>query len=69
MAETLKKRSEVEENLKWDTSLIFKTKEDMLAELDRLKKLSADIEKEYKGQLTDKDKINACLDKYNEFLI
>ena len=38
MAETLKKRSEVEENLKWDTSLIFKTKEDMLAELDRLKK-------------------------------
>lgn len=69
MAETLKKRSEVEENLKWDTSLIFKTKEDMLAELDRMKRLSADIEKEYKGQLSDKDKINACLDKYNEFLI
>ena len=28
MAETLKKRSEVPENLKWDTSRIYKTKED-----------------------------------------
>ena len=29
MAETLKKRSEIPENLKWDTSRIFKTKDDL----------------------------------------
>ena len=69
MAETLKKRSEVPENLKWDTSLIFKTKEDMSAELDRIKKLSADIEKKYKGNLNSAKEINQCLEAYNDFLI
>ena len=69
MAETLKKRSEVPENLKWDTSRIYKTKEDMKAGLDALKSLSAEIEKNYKGKLTDGETINECLSKYNDFLI
>ncbi len=69
MAETLKKRSEVPEKLKWDTSLIFKTKEDMLAELERIKKLSQDIEKKYKGKLINGKIINECFAEYEDFYI
>ena len=40
MAETLKKRSEIPEELKWDTSRIFKTKEDLKTALEEFKNLS-----------------------------
>ena len=69
MAETLKKRSEVPEELKWDTSRIYKSKEDMMAALDKMKKFSADIEKQFKGKLTTAKMINDCLAHYNDFLI
>lgn len=69
MAETLKKRSEVPEELKWDTSRIYKTEKDYLDALDKFKKLSDEIEKEFKGKLTDPQTINACMDKYNQWKI
>ena len=67
MAETLKKRSEIPEELKWDTSRIFKTKEDLKKALEEFKSLTAEIEKTYKGKLTDAATINACMEKYNEW--
>lgn len=68
MAETLKKRSEIPENLKWDTSRIFKTKDDLKKALEEFKSLTAEIEKAYKGKLTDAATINACMEKYNEWV-
>lgn len=67
MAETLKKRSEIPENLKWDTSRIFKTKDDLKMALEEFKSLTAEIEKAYKGKLNDAATINACMEKYNEW--
>ncbi len=67
MAETLKKRSEIPENLKWDTSRIFKTKDDLKKALEEFKTLTEEIEKTYKGKLTDAATINACMEKYNEW--
>ncbi len=69
MAETLKKRSEVPEQLKWDTSRIYKTPEDMLDALHKATQLSLDIEKKYKGNLKDGKTINECLAEYEKFLI
>lgn len=68
MAETLKKRSEIPENLKWDTSRIFKTKDDLKKALEEFKTLTEEIEKTYKGKLTDAATINACMEKYNEWV-
>ena len=67
MAETLKKRSEIPENLKWDTSRIFKTKDDLKKALEEFKSLTAEIEKAYKGKLTDANAINGCMEKLNEW--
>lgn len=68
MAETLKKRSEIPEELKWDTSRIFKTKDDLKKALEEFKTLTEEIEKTYKGKLTDAATINACMEKYNEWV-
>jgi oligoendopeptidase F len=68
MAETLKKRSEIPENLKWDTSLIFASKEEMFKKLDECMELSESIEKKYKGKLTSGKIINECLEEYAKFL-
>ena len=67
MAETLKKRSEIPEELKWDTSRIFKTKDDLKKALEEFKSLTAEIEKTYKGKLTDANAINGCMEKLNEW--
>lgn len=67
MAETLKKRSEIPEELKWDTSRIFKTKDDLKKALEEFKSLTAEIEKDYKGKLTDANAINGCMEKLNEW--
>lgn len=67
MAETLKKRSKIPEELKWDTSRIFKTKEDLKKSLEEFKSLTAEIEKTYKGKLTDANAINGCMEKLNEW--
>ena len=68
MAETLKKRSEIPENLKWDTSRIFKTKDDLKKALEEFKSLTEEIENTYKGKLNDAATINACMEKLNEWV-
>ncbi|MBQ6542288.1 MAG: oligoendopeptidase F [Lachnospiraceae bacterium] len=57
----LQKRSEVPEELKWDLSLIYPTLEDWQADFDASVKLSKDIEKQFKGKLTDAQTIVDCL--------
>ena len=67
MAETLKKRSEIPENLKWDTSRIYKTKEECLEALHECTRLSKEIEEKYKGKLTNGKIINECLAEFGKF--
>ncbi len=50
----------------WDLSLIYKTEEDMLADVEKIKALADTLEREYKGRLTDPESINHCLDLYRQ---
>ncbi|MDC7278937.1 oligoendopeptidase F [Butyrivibrio fibrisolvens] len=67
MAETLKKRSEVPVELTWDTSRLFKSSKELMSALEEFKKLTSDMEKEYKGKLTSAEAINDCMDKLNQW--
>ena len=69
MAETLKKRSEIPVELTWDTSRLFKSSNELMAALDDFKKLTEDIEKAYKGKLTNPQAINDCMEKINQWNI
>lgn len=66
MAEELLFRKDVKKELTWDLSLIYKDEEALLADADRMEKLTAQAEEEYKGSLDSADRINACLDMYRE---
>lgn len=66
MAEELLFRKDVKKELTWDLSLIYKNEEALLADADRMEKLTAQAEEEYKGSLDSADRINACLDMYRE---
>lgn len=46
------KRSEIDENLKWDTSLIYKEDDEYYKEIEEIKKLADDLTK-YKGKITE----------------
>ncbi len=54
-------RKDVDPALTWDLTAIYKTEEEMLGDAERMKALSLEIEKEYKGKLTDPERIAACL--------
>ncbi|MBR5637104.1 MAG: oligoendopeptidase F [Pseudobutyrivibrio sp.] len=69
MAETLKKRSEIPVELTWDTSRLFKSSEELMSALEAFKKLTTDMEKNYKGKLTTAKAINDCMDKLNEWYV
>ncbi len=69
MAETLKKRNEVPVELTWDTSRLFKSSKELMSALEEFKKLTSDMEKEYKGKLTTAEAINDCMDKLNKWNI
>ena len=47
MAETLKKRSEIPENLKWDLSLIYENDDAMYRDLEKVVKMADEIEQEF----------------------
>ncbi|MCR5279361.1 MAG: oligoendopeptidase F [Lachnospiraceae bacterium] len=55
------KRSEVPVNLTWDLSLIYKSADEAWKDADKLRKLAAKIEADYKGKLTDAKTIVDCL--------
>ena len=66
MAEELLFRKDVKKELTWDLSLIYKDEEELLADADRMEKLTAQVAQEYKGNLDSAERINACLDMYRE---
>ena len=68
MAEQLKPRSEISEDLKWDLTAIFKDETDFeTTQADFLKKVEAFVE-EYKGNLTNSETVVEALHKYEDLL-
>ncbi len=68
MADKLLKRKEVPVELTWDLSLLYKTEEDMLADVERAKKIAKKIAS-YKGKLNTAEAINECLSLFETFKI
>lgn len=66
MAEELLFRKDVNKELTWDLSLIYKDEAALLADASRMVELTAQTEREYKGKLDNADTINECLDKLRE---
>lgn len=62
----LAKRKDVPVELTWDLSAIYKTEEDMNADLEKVKALTSELERDFKGKLTTVEAINSCLTKYQE---
>lgn len=63
MAKEILERKDVDKNLTWDLTAIFKTEEEFEETVKRAEKLTGEIEDEFKGKLKDSKAINACLDK------
>lgn len=62
----LKSRGNIPAELTWDLSSIYATEEEMYADVEKLKSLSARMAEDYKGKLNDPRTINACLDDLRE---
>ena len=54
---TILNRSEVDKNLTWDTSAIFKSKEEARKEANALLEASLKLKENYEGKLNDFDTI------------
>src|SRR5690554_869641 len=68
MERVLKYRSEVNQNLTWNLSDIFKTEVEYNQAVEKMEKLTQNIEKKYKKKLSSTKVINDCLDDYKEYL-
>lgn len=68
MAEQLKARKDVPVELTWDLSHIYAREEDMWADLEKAKALAAELAESFPGTLNTPERINACLEKYREFV-
>lgn len=66
MAEELLSRKDVKKELTWDLTLIYKDEAALMADADRLEKLTGEIESLYKGKLGSAETVNKCLDEYRE---
>lgn len=67
MSKALQTRKDVDVNLTWDLTGIFKTEEDYEAAVKKSQDLTDEIEGEFKGKLDSVANINACLNKLREF--
>lgn len=66
MPKVLLERKDVDVNLTWDLSTIFKTEEEFEAVVSKAQRLTEELEKEFKGKLNNSKAINSCLDKLRE---
>ncbi len=64
MAEELKDRKEVSEELTWDLSRIYATEEDMLCDAREMERLTQEIVEKYKGRLDSPERMEACVTAY-----
>lgn len=69
MEERLLNRNEVPEELTWDLSRIFKTKEDLDAAMARAEELCRHISETYRGKLDTPEAVTGCLDEYREYIM
>ena len=65
----LNMRKDVPVELTWDLSLLYATEEEMLSDFEKAKELSLQLEKEYKGKLTDAAAICRCLAAYEKLSV
>jgi oligoendopeptidase F len=63
------RREEVDKNLTWDLTALFKTEEDYLRDLDKFTEKTAQIEEQFKGKLDNAKNINDCLDNLRDLYI
>ena len=68
MSKKVMQRSEVEKNMTWDLSDLYAHEEDVINDLDKMNQLSLKMEKKYKGNLGDVDRILEALQDYEEML-
>lgn len=66
MEKIIKDRKDVDVNLTWDLSSIFKTNEEFIEAMESIQLLVSKVEVEFKSQLNTAPNINACLDLYRE---
>ncbi|MDO4459063.1 MAG: oligoendopeptidase F [Clostridia bacterium] len=65
----LARRQDVPVNETWDLSLLYKTEEDMYADVEKAEKLTEKIVADYKGNLNNSENIVKCLDELEQVLI
>lgn len=68
MAEQLKPRSEVSDQLKWDLTGIFKTEAEFEEALAEFPTVVTDFVAEYKGKLDNAERVTEALHKYEEII-
>ncbi len=66
MAEELKSRKEIPEELTWDLSRIYATEADMLRDAEKMEQLTREIVEKYKGQLHTPEQIETCVTAYRQ---
>ena len=64
---TILNRSEVDKNLTWDTSAIFKSKEEARKEANDLLEASLKLKENYEGKLNDFDTIVKAFKEYEDW--
>jgi len=65
----LPRRKDVPVELTWDLSHLYATEAEMLAEHEATKKMCAELTENYKGKLTTPEKIDACLEAWQELMV
>lgn len=68
MSKQVLSREEVDKNLTWDLTDIFKSEEEFEAAVKKAEELTDEIESEFKGRLEEAGIINACLDKLRIYM-
>lgn len=66
MAEELKGRKEIPEELTWDLSRIYATEADMLRDAEKMEQLTREIVEKYKGRMDSPEQIEGCVTAYRQ---
>lgn len=64
----LKKRKDVPVELTWDLTALYRDEAEWKADLEKVRQIAEEIEKEYKGRLNSVENILACVDRYRAWM-
>ena len=64
----LTKRKDVPVELTWDLSALYGSEAGWQADMDKFRRLTGELEEEFRGKLTTVRAVQACLDKYRAWL-